>query len=1184
MVYKLKTLVPVLIILSVLLMIQINSAKLRKASITLKSDESEQDSLIKEMLNNMDKEDEMNEAKLNLRDMSDDKKESDANKKTHNKKKDEKENNKNYRLKRKHNKKEKKAKHNEVIEKNETNEEIQFKNNIQEKYQKQFVEKRDNKHQKQFVEKKDKKHQKQFVEKKDKKHKRHYRDNKKEMKQIQFRENKVDKDDYHHQDDEQKQIHSYKQNGHTYKAKYNIGYFESCPDGFCRQVLGINGHFPPTIRVKKGDDFDITIKNNLPNRYVDLHWHGLFQKGTVTSDGVGQVNQCSPLFGQKYRYKFSSGNQSGTFWYHGHSGLDYVDGLRGPLIIDDPEDPYLRPFNYILDKKYSKISGEASKVCKDLFYVDHSKVDKNHEVDSVILLSDWHHTIAEELGNFFLSPLSGGAEPTPDSALINNKGNYYCKPPKCESMYNTKIINGKAKKFRIINASAMAVFHFAIEGHSIYLVESDGVPLDGTTKVNILRLNVGQRVSVIVKANQDPGNYWIRAQMDPNIYPNPPSAEWQPEVFGVLEYAYADGDKFHNSLPKEENYRAMDALFDESMQQAMIYIDMNVPMIPLRQFTNYPPMKADRTFILNVTHNVGKNNVHLMGFNNILFTEKRDTTLLGLVIDDKDLNQNYIDESTGLTFGYNPLVYKKGEVIDIIFNNFDDGEHPMHIHGHNFYVMYAGPANSKDFITDIKSVYTFEHNKNAPVRDVATVNRNSVLVIRFVADNPGTWAVHCHIEWHLIAGLMASLVEDEHYTRKLYNKYRSKVTYCHTYKEQRYNSMILMANQHFRETTASIDEAPHVHGIDMTTGNENNSVETRSENITAHTNHSTHDETVVVMAPPVVNGVSLDETNTNTLVIPPTTITIDTPTTTPTELTVGTQIPTTLLSTVLKPILENLATTVTTAVREGMNKDTNIHNAHATDNSADDIISTPSTSNTKNEENTSVNTTTSTVTAPAATHSHIHEANTNNTNERSTLSDEAVRANLSNAGTAVATEDNSSGREHTAHSNIEVNEERNAHTASAHDTPRTNDRSTVASVEPEIRERSPTTTPNTSNEPAASIQSEVRSERNDDRPQLRTERSDDTEKPQVRALETEIQQKKADKTGRPQEREVETVRTQDRNEKTVEVEKTQERAERSVENEIPQQKAETTQKSVDSERPQEKRVETEKPLEKSKSH
>jgi iron transport multicopper oxidase len=101
------------------------------------------------------------------------------------------------------------------------------------------------------------------------------------------------------------------------------------------------------------------------------------------------------------------------------------------------------------------------------------------------------------------------------------------------------------------------------------------------------------------------------------------------------------------------------------------------------------------------------------------------------------------------------FVLKKNDVIEIVLNNLDAGKHPFHLHGHNFQVIGrseedAGLYNSSEPFTP----------RPVPMRrDVFMVRPNGNYVIRFRADNPGIWLFHCHIEWHVDQGLIATMVE-----------------------------------------------------------------------------------------------------------------------------------------------------------------------------------------------------------------------------------------------------------------------------------------------------------------------------------------------------------------------------------------------------------------------------------------
>ncbi|RXW21107.1 hypothetical protein EST38_g4717 [Candolleomyces aberdarensis] len=118
------------------------------------------------------------------------------------------------------------------------------------------------------------------------------------------------------------------------------------PDGFSRPAAVVNGIHPgPLIVAQKGDNFDVVVTNNLtdPSMTLDtsIHWHGIFQRGTTWADGPEGVSQCPiPPNGTSFRYQFSTNGQAGSFWYHSHFGNQYCDGVRGPIVVYDENDPH----------------------------------------------------------------------------------------------------------------------------------------------------------------------------------------------------------------------------------------------------------------------------------------------------------------------------------------------------------------------------------------------------------------------------------------------------------------------------------------------------------------------------------------------------------------------------------------------------------------------------------------------------------------------------------------------------------------------------------------------------------------------------------------------------------------------------------------------------------------------------
>ncbi|KAG6325988.1 hypothetical protein ID866_13101, partial [Astraeus odoratus] len=158
------------------------------------------------------------------------------------------------------------------------------------------------------------------------------------------------------------------------------------PDGFSRSAVLAGGSFPgPLIQAYKGDNFAIEVSNQLVDDSMpvptSVHWHGIFQQKSSWADGASFITQCPIPANRSFLYQFNAADQTGTYWYHSHYTTQYCDGLRGPLIIYDPDDPL-----------------------GDMYDVD----DEN----TVITLSDWYHNSSSILGE-----ITGAV--IPDSTLIN---------------------------------------------------------------------------------------------------------------------------------------------------------------------------------------------------------------------------------------------------------------------------------------------------------------------------------------------------------------------------------------------------------------------------------------------------------------------------------------------------------------------------------------------------------------------------------------------------------------------------------------------------------------------------------------------------------------------------------------------------------------------------------------------
>nr|DAA04514.1 TPA_exp: laccase 9 [Coprinopsis cinerea okayama7\ len=259
-----------------------------------------------------------------------------------------------------------------------------------------------------------------------------------------------------------------------------VSNIDASPDGFNRPVVAVNGQHPgPLVRANKGDNFRINVVNDLNDptmlRQTSVHWHGVFQHGTAWADGPDGVTQC-PIAqnGESFEYRFNAGNEAGTFWYHSHFGTQYCDGLRGPLVIYDPNDPH-----------------------RNLYDVDNA--------DTVITLVDWYHLQAPSIEGPALS----------DATLINGKGRRPGGPETDIAIVNVQ--RNRRYRFRLVSMSCDPNYKFSIDGHKLTVIEADG-QLTEPLMVDEIQIFAGQRYSFVLSANRPVGNYWIRAI--PNVGSN----------------------------------------------------------------------------------------------------------------------------------------------------------------------------------------------------------------------------------------------------------------------------------------------------------------------------------------------------------------------------------------------------------------------------------------------------------------------------------------------------------------------------------------------------------------------------------------------------------------------------------------------------------------------------------------
>ncbi|EPE36211.1 Cupredoxin [Glarea lozoyensis ATCC 20868] len=516
------------------------------------------------------------------------------------------------------------------------------------------------------------------------------------------------------------------------------------PDGVFRPMLTINGQFPgPLIECNEGDTIIVEVDNQSINSTA-IHFHGLYQNGTNWMDGATGVTQCPIAPRRTFRYEFTVSGQSGTYYYHSHQAVTASDGLFGPLVIHARNEKELQQISYASDR--------------------------------VVMLQDYYHDVSSKLLESALEPGSE-SPPIPDGALINGLNQQDCSklPGRlCDNTTCTQprmdLLADAHHRLRIINVGALAWFQVSVDEHEFSITEVDGTDII-PTKDRRLMVSPAQRYSIMLNTGQNTAdNFWFRARMVTHCWQEPdlPGPGFD-EVKAAIHYTSKRRGKAAVSRPSTRRWSA---------GMEVECRDMNISsFIPVE--SNPTPVFADHSYYLRSNLEIGDWRLQRGFFNSSTFRPNLQQPTLHRSVEGLSSRNESFTTSSGIN-GPNTLAYDikndfliqhNGiQVVDLIIQNFDEGNHPMHLHGHKFWVLGQGHGMFPGYeglklASEGKGLLPGQEGAldTRIRRDVASTEGFGWLAIRFVADNPGVWAFHCHMAWHSEAGLsmqFLSRVED----------------------------------------------------------------------------------------------------------------------------------------------------------------------------------------------------------------------------------------------------------------------------------------------------------------------------------------------------------------------------------------------------------------------------------------
>lgn len=501
----------------------------------------------------------------------------------------------------------------------------------------------------------------------------------------------------------------------------------------------VNGQLPaPLLRWREGDRVRLRVTNHLAAS-TSIHWHGILVPPSM--DGVPGVSFPGIAPGETFTYEFPV-RQAGTYWYHSHSGLQEQQGHYGPLVIDPAGDDPLgadREFVVVLSdwtfenphalfaklKKKSNVYNRARRTLADLV--------RDARRDGL------GATLAERRmwGAMRMDP-TDIADVTAEtySYLVNGHGS--------EDNWSGLFEPGERVRLRFINAAAMTIFNVRLPGLPMTVVQADGLDVRPVV-TDEFQIGVAETFDVLVEpsdrawaivaeANDRSGA--VRATLAPRpgmtaamppLRPRPlltmkdmamahgghgraPRGHHQEEAaghHGRHREAAAAGPQAHDhpagpgvvGLAERPAIRLHDRPLglDDVPHRVLVYGDLRSAA------PNPDPRRPAREIELHLTGNMER---YMWSFDGVKFSDARE-----------------------------PVVLRHGERVRLALVNDTMMPHPIHLHGMFF-----------DLVT--------EEGDHKARKHTVVVKPGERLLADVTADALGDWAFHCHLLYHMHAGMM----------------------------------------------------------------------------------------------------------------------------------------------------------------------------------------------------------------------------------------------------------------------------------------------------------------------------------------------------------------------------------------------------------------------------------------------
>ena len=285
----------------------------------------------------------------------------------------------------------------------------------------------------------------------------------------------------------------------------DIGYQTVNMTGKQKIATTVNGSLPaPILRWKEGETVTLRVKNNLAHD-SSIHWHGMILPTNM--DGVPGLSFAGIKPGETYEYQFDV-NQSGTYWYHSHSGFQEQTGVYGAIVID-PKEP--DPVAY--DRDHVVILSDWTDEVPEKVYAKLKKMSHYYNRRERTAGDLWRDIKDKGVGNTWNERAMWNQMRMSETDIADVTGETYTflmNGMTPDDGWKALFKKGEKVRLRFVNAAAMTIFDVRIPGLKMTVVASDGQNVEPVS-VDEFRIGVAETYDVVVEPDGDSA-YTIFAQ------------------------------------------------------------------------------------------------------------------------------------------------------------------------------------------------------------------------------------------------------------------------------------------------------------------------------------------------------------------------------------------------------------------------------------------------------------------------------------------------------------------------------------------------------------------------------------------------------------------------------------------------------------------------------------------------